>query len=75
VVLRADGKKYEQEVLAPLGDSDQPMTWEDVEQKAKRIGRRFFDPSKIDKLGACVKGLDNMKKIDSLLDLLTRGPL
>jgi hypothetical protein len=48
------------------------MTWEEVEAKAKRISRRFFDPSKIDKLAALVKGLDKMKKIDSLLDLLTR---
>jgi 2-methylcitrate dehydratase PrpD len=71
VVLQAAGKPYEHEVLSPRGDADQPMTWEDVEQKGKRISRRFFDPSKIDKLGACVKGLEKMEKIDSLLGLLT----
>ena len=43
-----------------------------MEQKAKRISRRFFDPWKIDKLGACVKGLEKMEKIDGLLGLLTR---
>ena len=34
------------------------------EQKAKRISRRFFDPSKIEKLGAYVKGLEKMEEID-----------
>jgi 2-methylcitrate dehydratase PrpD len=75
VILRADGKKHEHEVLAPQGDSDQPMTWEAVEEKVKRISRRFFNPSKIERLGACVKGLEKMKKIDGLLDLLTMRPL
>jgi len=73
VVLRADGKRHEHEVLAPQGDSDQPMTWEDVEQKAKRISRRFFDPARVEKLGAAVKGLDRMGKVDSLVHLLHRG--
>jgi len=71
ITLRAAGKSYEHEVLSPRGDADQPMTWEDVEQKAKRISRRFFDPSKIDKLGSYVKGLEKMEKIDGLLGLLT----
>ncbi len=75
IALRVDGKKYEHEVLAPKGDSDQPMTWEEAEEKAKRISRRFFDPLKIEKLGACVKGLEKMEKIDSLLELLTMKPL
>jgi 2-methylcitrate dehydratase PrpD len=73
VVLRAGGKKHEHEVLSPRGDSDQPMSWEDAEEKAGRIGRRFFDPEKIDKLGAAVKGLERMEKVDSLLHLLRQG--
>jgi 2-methylcitrate dehydratase PrpD len=74
VVLRAAGKPYEHEVLSPRGDADQPMTWEDVEQKAKRISRRFFDPARVEKLGAAVKGLDRMGRIDPLLHLLHRSP-
>lgn len=70
ISLRADGKRYEHEVMAPQGDSDQPMTWEDIEQKTKRITRGFFDPSKIEKLSACVKGLESMEKVDPLLDIL-----
>jgi 2-methylcitrate dehydratase PrpD len=75
IALRVDGRKYEHEVLAPRGDSDQPMTWEEVEEKAKRISRPFFNPSRIEKLGAYVKGLEKMEKIDGLLDLLTMKPL
>ncbi len=70
IVMQADGKRYEHEVLAPRGDSDQPMTWQEVEEKMKRISRRFFDPSRIEKLGACVKGLEKMEKIEGLLDLV-----
>lgn len=73
VVLRAGGKSVEHEVLSPKGDSDEPMTWEDAEQKAKRIGRRFFDPAKIDKLGAAVKALEGMERVDDLLRILHRG--
>ena len=73
VVLRAAGKPYEQEVLSPRGDADQPMTWEDVEQKAKRISRRFFDPERVAKLGAAVKGLDSMGRVDPLVHLLHRS--
>jgi 2-methylcitrate dehydratase PrpD len=73
VVLRVGGKRYEHEVLSPKGDEDQPMTWEDAKQKAKRIGRRFFDAARIERLGAAVKGLDGMEKVDSLLQLLHRG--
>ncbi len=73
IVLRANGKSYEHEVLAPQGDSDQPMTWEGVEQKMKRISRQFFDASKIEKLGACVKGLEKMERVDNLLQILQRG--
>jgi 2-methylcitrate dehydratase PrpD len=70
IALRAGGKRYDHEVLAPKGDSDQPLTWEEVEEKAKRISRRFFYPTKIERLGACIKGLDKMEKIGALLDLL-----
>jgi len=74
VVLRADGKRYEHEVLAPHGDSDQPMTWEAVEQKAKRLTRRFFDPARIENLGALVKKVESMEKVDALLHLLHDVP-
>jgi 2-methylcitrate dehydratase PrpD len=70
VVLRAGGKSVEHEVLSPKGDSDEPMTWEDAEQKAKRIGRRFFDPARIEKMRAAVKGLEGMERGDDLLQLL-----
>lgn len=70
IVLRADGKRYAHGVLAPHGDSDQPMTWEAVEQKAKRLTRRFFDPARIEKLGALVKKVEATEKVDALLDLV-----
>jgi 2-methylcitrate dehydratase PrpD len=71
ILLRADGKRYDLEVLTPRGDSDHPMTWEDVEEKTKRITRRFVDPANITKLGASVKGLDLMERVDTLLHLLS----
>ena len=33
ISVKISGKRYEHEVLTPKGDFDQPMTWEDVEQK------------------------------------------
>ena len=65
--------RLEQEVLSPKGDSDQPMTWDDVEQKAKKLGRPFFEPGKVEKLGAIVKGLDGTEKVDNLLHFLGHG--
>jgi 2-methylcitrate dehydratase PrpD len=70
ISLRVDGQRYEHEVLAPKGDSDQPMTWEDVEQKTKRLTRPFFDPARVETLGAFVKGLEPMGKVDALLHSL-----
>jgi len=73
ISLRVDGQRYEHEVLAPKGDSDQPMTWEDVEQKTKRLTRPFFDPTRVEKLGAFVKGLEPMGKVDALLRFLNNA--
>ena len=73
ILLRVDGKRYEHEVMAPQGDSDQPMTWEDIEQKTKRITHRFFDPEKIAELSACVKSLESIEKVDTLLDIVNRA--
>lgn len=73
VMLKVDGKKFEHEVLSPRGDVDQPMSWEDVEQKLKRLGRPFFDVANTVKLGDLVKGLDGMAKVDDLLYVLHRG--
>jgi 2-methylcitrate dehydratase PrpD len=73
IALQAGGKRYEHEVLAPRGDSDQPMTWEEVEEKLKKISRTFFSASKIERLSECVKGLDKMEKIDSLMDLVSNA--
>jgi 2-methylcitrate dehydratase PrpD len=70
ISLRVDGQKYEQEVLAPKGDSDQPMTWEDVEQKTKRLTRPFFGPTRVEKLGSFVEGLGPVGKVDALLRFL-----
>jgi 2-methylcitrate dehydratase PrpD len=70
ISLRVDGQRYEHEVLAPKGDSDQPMTWEDVEQKTKRLTGPFFDPARVETLGAFVKGLEPMGKVDALLHSL-----
>jgi len=73
VMLTVGGKKFEHEVLSPRGDVDQPMTWEDAEQKLKRLGRPFFDTARIMKLGDLVKGLNGMKKVDDLLHFLHGG--
>ena len=73
ISLRVDGKRYEHEVMSPRGDSDQPMTWEDIEQETKRITGKFFDPARIDKLGACIRSLEAMQKLDTLLDILNRA--
>ena len=71
ISLQVDGKRFEHEVLAPKGDSDQPMTWEDVEQKTKRLTRPFFGPARVEKLGAFIKGLEPRVKVDGLLHLLS----
>jgi 2-methylcitrate dehydratase PrpD len=73
IALKVGGSRLEQEVLSPKGDSDQPMTWEDVEEKAKKLVRPFFETEKIEKLGAMVKGLDGTEKVDSMLHFLQRS--
>jgi 2-methylcitrate dehydratase PrpD len=67
ISLRVSGHKYEHEVLAPKGDTDQPMTWEDVEQKWKRAIRRSGEPRQVEELGTRVKELSGKKKADELL--------
>jgi 2-methylcitrate dehydratase PrpD len=65
-----DGKRYEQEVLAPKGDFDQPMSWDDVAKKMRRLTRPFFDPATVEELGAFVKGLEMAAKVDALFRFL-----
>ena len=73
VVLRLGGKTLDHEVLSPKGDADQPMTWEDLEQKVKKLGRPFFEPARVEQLSEMVQGLDKMEKVDSLLHFLQRS--
>ncbi len=73
ISLRVDGRRYEYEVMAPKGDIDQPMTWEDVENKTKQITRPFFDSSKVEELSTCVKSLESMERVDTLINILSRA--
>ncbi len=70
IVLRKGKNRFEHEVLSPKGDVDQPMSWEDVEQKLERLCRPFFDPAKIAKLREYTDGLDGAEKVDDLFHFL-----
>ena len=71
IALRVSGERFEHEVMAPKGDTDQPMTWEDAEQKWKRAIRRSGEPGQIERLKEAVKGLTSTKKMDDLLQTLS----
>jgi 2-methylcitrate dehydratase PrpD len=69
--LRISGERFEHEVLAPKGDTDEPMTWEDVEQKWKRAIRQSGESGQIERLKEVVKGLNGTKRADELCRVLS----
>jgi 2-methylcitrate dehydratase PrpD len=73
VSLTVEGKRYEQEVLSPKGDADQPMTWDDVDRKLKLATRRTVEPKRIDRLRELVTQLDATKRLDGLIAPLSPG--
>jgi 2-methylcitrate dehydratase PrpD len=73
VSLTVEGKRYEQEVLSPKGDADQPMTWDDVDRKLKLATRRTVEPKRIDRLRELVWQLDETKRLDGLITPLSPG--
>jgi 2-methylcitrate dehydratase PrpD len=73
ISLTVEGKRYEQEVLSPKGDADQPMTWDDVDRKLKLATRRTVEPKRIDRLRELVTQLDETKRLDGLIAPLSPG--
>ncbi len=69
--LRIGGRQYEHEVLTPRGDADQPMTWNDVEQKWKLAGRRTVGSSRVEALSGRVRELEHALKMDDLMRVIT----
>ena len=73
ISLTVGGKRYEQEVLSPKGDADQPMTWDDVDRKLKLATRQMVEPKRIDRLRELVRELDETKRLDGLITPLSPG--
>jgi 2-methylcitrate dehydratase PrpD len=72
ISVKSAGKSLEHEVLSPRGDTADPMTWADVEQKWKRAGRHTVEPKRIEELQRKVKEIDEAKKVDGLLRTLSQ---
>jgi 2-methylcitrate dehydratase PrpD len=70
ISLRASGKAYEQEVLTPRGDSNQPMGWNDVQEKLKRLNRSVLAPSEVEKLGDAVRRLKSARSVGDLMEAI-----
>jgi 2-methylcitrate dehydratase PrpD len=68
ISLRALGRTYEQTVLTPKGDSNQPMGWNDVQEKIKRLNRSVLAPSEVEKLGDAVKTLKSSQLVEDLIE-------
>jgi 2-methylcitrate dehydratase PrpD len=71
VSLKMTGGRYQHEVIAPKGDSEQPMTWEEVEDKIERFTHRFLENTRIKEMKFFVKDLDRMESLDGLLRALS----
>ncbi len=71
ICLRVAGRQCEHEVLTPKGDADQPMTWEDVQQKWKLAGRRSVGRGQVEALSERVRELEHALKLDDLVRALT----
>jgi len=71
ITLRISGERFEHEVLAPKGDADDPMTWEEVERKWKRALRRPGGADQIEGLKKAVMSLKGAAKVDDLLRALS----
>ena len=72
VIVKASGQEYEHEVLAPKGDPDQPLTWEDVARKIERLTCRFFEPAEMEALGAAIKALDGTTNLEAFFNALPK---
>jgi 2-methylcitrate dehydratase PrpD len=70
ILLKTSDKKYEHEVLSPKGDSDQPMGWDDVENKITRIIKGKKEYKKIEELKNAIKNLNESSDIKKFFSLL-----
>lgn len=71
VAVKIADKRYEHEVLTPKGDSENPMTWEDVEEKIRRITRGRIDYKRIEGLKNLVNNLNSSSDLKELLWVLS----
>ncbi|MGL5513572.1 MAG: MmgE/PrpD family protein, partial [Sporomusa sp.] len=66
-----DGKQYQQFIDFPKGDSQNPVSYEELEDKFRSLVSGVYSQERIDSLLGVVKDLDKVKNATTLFDFLT----
>ena len=70
-ITMKDGTTYESVIDDPKGDWRNPVTYEDVEEKFRKLANRVYaDKDRTEKIIAFVKNLENEKDMSVLMELV-----
>ena len=68
-----DGKSYSTRVDVPKGDPRDPMTEEEIAVKFNALGSDVIGKNQCEKLRNCIVNLENVVKLDELLERMREG--
>lgn len=71
ILVKTSDRRYEHEVLSPKGDFENPMSWEDVEDKIKKITRQKIGSKRIERLKNFIKNIEASSDLGELVSLLS----
>ena len=67
---KKDGKTYAEELLPSKGSPQNPMTYEEIENKFMGLATRVMPKEQASKIAATVRDLEEVKDLRDLTDLL-----
>ena len=69
-IIMKDGQKYRTRVNVPKGSVENPMSWQEIQDKFRRLARDSIDEKKADAITELVVDLENVHDVGELAKLL-----
>ena len=66
-----DGKIYSETSIYPKGHFKNPLTWDEVEKKFRRLTENILEESQIKELISKVRNIESLKDLRELTDIIT----
>ena len=68
-IFTKDGRKFSTRVEYPKGDPENPLTWEEIIEKFKRLTEPVYNGERMDEIVACVRNFEQEPDLHRLLAL------